>query len=185
MKALIAYGTRYGATAGTSQEIGKILGEKGFNVKIADVRAEKIDDIAGYDLIIVGSGMKMGKWVDEPKDFLKRFQKELNQKKLAIFVSSMRTFADKLGKTQEEGACSAQEAADKIVTECNLKPISMGIFGGVINYNKMGFLERKMMSFLKAQLEKENFKETEPGLYDLRDWNEIRKWATELAEKTT
>ena len=29
MKALIAYGTRYGATAGTSEEIAKILREEG------------------------------------------------------------------------------------------------------------------------------------------------------------
>jgi len=183
LKVLIAYGTRYGATAGTSEEISRILREKNFNVKITDVKAEKIRDITEYDLIIVGSGMRMGKWVSEAEDFLEKFQKELNQKKLAIFVSSMRTFAEKLGKTQEEGACSAQETTEKILTECNLKPISVGIFGGVINYNKMGFFERKMMGFLKSQFEKDGFKETEPGFYDLRDWDEIRTWASELAEK--
>ena len=181
MKALIAFGTRYGATAGTSEEIAGILREEGFDVKIVNLKDEKVKDISEYDLIVVGSGMKMGKWVNEPKDFLNQFQKELNHKKLAILVSSMRTFAEKLGKTQEEGVCSAQEATEKILTECNLKPISVGIFGGVINYNKMGFFERKMMGFLKAQLEKEGFKETEPGLYDMHNWNEIRNWAKELS----
>ncbi len=183
MKALIAYGTRYGATAGTSEEIAKILRDENIETKIANLKEEKIKDITPYDLIIVGSGMKMGKWVNEPKDFLNQFQKELNQKKLAIFVSSMQTFAEQLGKTQEEGACSAQQATEKIVTECNLKPIMIGIFGGVINYNKMGFIERKMMGFLKPQLEKDGFKETEPGLYDMRNWNEIRKWTNELSIK--
>jgi menaquinone-dependent protoporphyrinogen oxidase len=98
MKALIAYGTRYGATAGTSEEIAKILRDEGFDTKIANLKEERIKDITPYDLIIVGSGMKMGKWVNEPEDFLEKFQKELNQKKLAIFVSSMQTFAEQLGK---------------------------------------------------------------------------------------
>jgi len=183
MKALIAYGTRYGATAGTSEEIAKILTTEGIETKIANLKEEKIKDITPYDLIIVGSGMKMGKWVSEPKDFLKRFQKDLNNKKLAIFVSSMQTFAEKLGKTQEEGGvCTASEATEKIVTEYSLKPITIGIFGGVINYNKMGFFERKIMGFLKPQLEKDGFKETEPGCYELRDWDEIRNWAKELAK---
>jgi len=30
MKALIVYGTRYGATAGTSEEIAKVLRDEGF-----------------------------------------------------------------------------------------------------------------------------------------------------------
>jgi menaquinone-dependent protoporphyrinogen oxidase len=183
LKTLIAYGTRYGATTSTSEEIAKILTAEGIETKTANLREEKIRDITPYDLIIVASGMKMGKWVNEPKDFLNQFQKELSQKKLAIFVSSMKAFADKLGKTQEEGACSAQEATEEIVAEYSLKPIMIGIFGGVINYNKMGFLERKMMGFIKPQLEKDGVKEAEPGLYDMRNWDEIRNWAKELSVK--
>jgi len=52
-----------------------------------------------------------------------------------------------------------------------------------MDYNKMGFLMRKTMGWLKPQLEKDGFKETESGVYDLRDWDEIRNWAAELAEK--
>jgi menaquinone-dependent protoporphyrinogen oxidase len=184
MKALIAYGTRFGATTGTSEEIAKILRTAGYDTKIANLREEKIKDISEYDLILVGSGMKMGKWVNESKDFLKNFQEEINQKKLALFVSSMQALAEKQGKTDKEGGvCSASEVAENIVAEYGLKPITIGIFGGVINYNKMGFFERKVMGFLKPQLEKDGFKETEPGLYDMRDWDEIRNWANELCVK--
>jgi menaquinone-dependent protoporphyrinogen oxidase len=182
LKALIAYGTRYGATAGTSEEIGKILREKEFDVKIVNVKEEKIKDISEYDLIIVGSGMRMGKWVSEAEDFLRKFQKELQQKKLALFVSTMKTVAEREGKT-EEVAESHKVALEDKVTEYDLKPITLGFFGGVLDYNKMGFIMRRTMGFLKPQLEKDGFKETELGFYDLRDWDEIRKWATELAEK--
>jgi menaquinone-dependent protoporphyrinogen oxidase len=182
LKALIAYGTRYGATAGTSEEIGKILREKRFDVKIVNVKEEKIKDISEYDLIVVGSGMRMGKWVSEAEDFLKKFQKEFQAKKLALFVSTMKTVAEREGKT-EEVAKSHRVALEDKVAEYALKPITLGFFGGVLDYTKMGFLMRKTMGWLKPQLEKDGFKETELGVYDLRDWDEIRNWASELADK--
>ncbi len=42
MKALIAYGTHFGATSGTSDEIAKILREEGFDAKIINLKEEKI-----------------------------------------------------------------------------------------------------------------------------------------------
>ncbi|MEM3627487.1 MAG: flavodoxin domain-containing protein [Candidatus Bathyarchaeia archaeon] len=177
-----SYGTRYGATAGTSEEIGKILREKGFDVNIVNVKEEKVKDISEYDLIVVASGMRMGKWVSEAEDFLKKFRKEFKGKKLALFVSTMKTVAEREGKA-EEVAESRKAALEDKVAKYGLKPIALGFFGGVLDYNKMGFLMRKTMGFLKPQLEKDGFKETEPGVYDLRDWDEIRNWARELAEK--
>ncbi len=37
---------------------------------------------------------------------------------------------------------------------------------------------------MRTRLEKDGFKEIEPGLYELRDWEEIRGWAKELAVKS-
>ncbi len=61
MKALIVYGTLYSATAETSEEIGKILREEGFNVKVVNAKEEKVKDIIDYELVVVGSGMQMCK----------------------------------------------------------------------------------------------------------------------------
>jgi len=182
LKALIAYATRYGATTGTSEEIGKILREKGYDVKIANVKHEKIKDISEYDLIVVASGMRMGKWVSEAEDFLKSFQKDFEQKKLALFVSTMKSVSEREGKAEDVAQMRKVALEDK-VAKYNLHPIALGFFGGVLDYNKMGFLFKRTMGFLKPQLEKDGFKETEPGIYDLRDWDEIHTWATELAEK--
>ena len=126
--------------------------------------------------------MRMGKWVSEAEDFLKKFQKEFNQKKLALFASTMKTVAEREGKT-EEVAKSRKDALEDKVAEYDLKPIALGFFGGVMNFNKMGFLMRRMMGWIKPQLEKDGFKETQPGVYDLRDWDEIRNWAKELSKK--
>lgn len=64
-RVLIVYGTRYGATAGTSQMIASILSQEGFDVRVVDANKEKIQSISEYDLIIVGSGIQIGKWTQE------------------------------------------------------------------------------------------------------------------------
>jgi len=182
VRTLIVFGTRYGATTGTSEEIAKVLREEGFDVKAANAKKEKIKSISEYELVIVGSGMRMGKWTTEAEDFLKKFQKELEQKKLAIFASTMKTVSEREGKTEDVAQMRKAALEDKIA-QYDLHPISLGFFGGVLDYNKMGFLFKRTMGFLKPQLEKDGFRETEPDVYDLRDWDEIRNWAKELAKK--
>ncbi|MFW9785525.1 MAG: flavodoxin domain-containing protein, partial [Candidatus Heimdallarchaeota archaeon] len=53
-KILIAYGTRYGATAGTAKEIGRILQGEGFQLKVVDLKEEKVKNITNFDLVIIG-----------------------------------------------------------------------------------------------------------------------------------
>jgi menaquinone-dependent protoporphyrinogen oxidase len=76
-KALIIYGTRYGATADTSQIIADTLRQEGFEAKVVDSKREKIPSINEFELIIVGSGIQMGKWTKEPENFLKKYQNQL------------------------------------------------------------------------------------------------------------
>jgi len=184
VKALIFYGTRYGATKGTAEEIAKVLREENFDVKVANVQEEKVKDISEYGLVAVGSGVACGRWVNEAEDFLKKFQREFEHKKLALFVSSVKPIAEREGNTEEVAKMRKAALEDK-VSKYGLKPVSMGFFGGVIDFNRMGFLTRKgMEAAFKLPLQKHGFKETEPGAYDLRDWDEIRSWARELAKKS-
>jgi menaquinone-dependent protoporphyrinogen oxidase len=181
MKTLIVYGTRYGATAGTSEEIAKVLREEGFDVKVVNAKEEKVKEISEYDFVVVGNGMQMGKWTGEAEDFLKKFQSELAKKKLAIFVSSMKSVPEREGKA-EELAKIRKAALDDKIAKYNLNPIVLGFFGGVINFNKMNIITRKALGSIKKQLDADGFKEDPPGVYDMRDWEEIRKWAKELAQ---
>jgi len=182
MKALIVYATRYGATTSTSEEIAKVLREEGINVKVANVKEEKITDISEYNLIIVGSGMQMGKWTSEAENFLATFHKEIGDKKLALFVSTMKSVSEREGKTEDVANMRKVSLEDK-VSKYNLQPIALGFFGGVLDFNKMNFIMRRTMGFLKPQLEKDGFQEVQPGVYELRDWDEIRQWARELVKK--
>jgi menaquinone-dependent protoporphyrinogen oxidase len=86
MKALLVYGTRYGATADTSEIIADVLRQEGFEVRVVDAKKGKVQSISEFELVIVGSGIKFGRWTKEPERFLGKFQKELSKKKVALFV---------------------------------------------------------------------------------------------------
>ena len=182
-KVLIVYGTRYGATESTSEEIAKVLQGEGIDVKVVNAKKEKVKDISPYDLVIVGSGMQIAKWTGAAENFLKKFQEELASKKVAIFVSSgAQALIEYEKKTEEIEKARKQYLEDK-AAKYNLHPISMIIFGGVWDYNKMFFLLRKTLSSTKITIEAAGFKEIKPGLYDTRDWDTIRTWAQEIATK--
>jgi menaquinone-dependent protoporphyrinogen oxidase len=180
-KVLIVFGTRYGASESTSAEIAGVLRGDGLDVQVVNAQKEQVKDVSGYDLIIVGSGMQMGKWTGAAENFLKKFQKELAAKKVAIFVSSAaQALIEFEKKTADIEKARKQYLEDK-AARYNLHPISMVIFGGVWDYNKMFFLFKKTLSSFKPKIEAAGFKEIKPGLYDTRNWDAIRAWAREIA----
>jgi menaquinone-dependent protoporphyrinogen oxidase len=182
-KALIIYGTRTGATANTSEVIAGELQKELIEVKVVDAKKEKVKDIAEYDLVVVGSGIKIGKWTGESDDFLKRHQKELAAKKLALFVccGAATPLSEGEQKTREMDTGKQKYLVDK-AAQYNLKPVALGYFGGCYDFNKMSWLFKKTLGSLKPKLETAGYKPTADGVYDLRDLDGIRAWAKELAK---
>ncbi|MHA2025129.1 MAG: flavodoxin domain-containing protein [Candidatus Thorarchaeota archaeon] len=183
MRTLIAFCTRYGATASTSEEIAKVLRNEGFDVHVVNTKKEKVKDISEYDLVLVGAGLQMLRWCKESEKFLDKFQKELRQKKTAIFVSSGSQAIIKFDGDTEALANDWQKYVVDKVEKYSLDPVALGLFGGVWDYNKMGFVYRKTMGPFRMKLEEVGIPEIESGVYDTRNWDEIRTWVKELVEK--
>lgn len=183
MKTLIVYCTRYGATSSTSMEIGKFLEEKGFDVQVVNLKQEKIRNITDYELVIVAAGLQMFRWCKESEKFLKKFQKELQRKKLAIFVSSgARAITEYDGDRKALDEQWQKQLVSK-VEKYSLEPVDMTIFGGLWDYNKMSFVFKRTMTPFKMKLDEVGIPEVSPGVYDTRNFEEIRDWARDLAEK--
>jgi menaquinone-dependent protoporphyrinogen oxidase len=182
-KALIVYGTRTGTTANTSEVIADTLRKVGYEVKIVDTKKEKVQSISEFDLIIVGSGIQMGKWTSEPEDFIKKHQKELTTKKLALFVScgGANPLSEGEKETKEFDDAKRKYLEEKSV-EFKVTPVALGFFGGCYDFNKMSWFFKKTLSSIKPKLEGAGYKETKTDVYDLRDLNEIRNWTKELAK---
>ncbi|MFX0019392.1 MAG: flavodoxin domain-containing protein [Promethearchaeota archaeon] len=180
-KILIAYGTRYGATASTSEEIAKVLQGEGFEVKVVNLKEEKVKNISEFEVVIIGSGMRINMWTSKAKAFLNKFSGELRKKKVAIFVSSgARALLEYKGEHDEIDRITKKYLEDK-ASKYDLNPISMTMFGGIWDYNQMGKFSRKALDEEKENFIPAGIKETKPGVYDSRNWDEIRKWAKELA----
>ena len=183
-KALIVYGTRYGATAMTSEEIADVFRQEGLDVRVVNLKDEKVKDISDYELVVVGSGIRIGKWTKEPEKFIKKFRKELANKKVALFVccGSAQPLPEE-EKKPEDIENARRKYLEEKAAKYNLQPVALGFFGGVYNFNKVSRLFRTFMASIKPQPEAAGVPETEPGLYDTRDVNAIRNWAKELAQK--
>jgi len=180
-KVLIIYGTRFGATTGTSEEIARVLRNEGCDVRVVNAKEEKVADISGYNLIVVGSGMMIDRWTSEPEKFLKKFQKELAKKKVALFVSSgAQALIEYEGKPEAIGRARIKYLEEK-AAKYNLQPVTLGLFGGIWDYNNMPWWAGKFAAMGRPKIEAAGFKEIKPGVYDTRDWNAIRSWAKELA----
>ena len=183
IEALVIYGTRFGATTDTSEIMAEVLRQEGFEVRVVDAKKDKVQSINEFELVIVGSGIKMGRWTKEPEKFLRKFQKELSTKKVALFVccGSANPLTEGEEKTKEMEDAKRKYLEDKAV-QYNLNPIVLGFFGGIYDFNKMSWFLRKTMSGLKPKLEEAGFKETKSGFYDTRNLDTIRNWAKEVAQ---
>jgi menaquinone-dependent protoporphyrinogen IX oxidase len=179
-KALIVYGTRYGAAASASEEIAKVLRKEGLNVKVVNAKEEKTKSINEYDLVVVGSGIQINRWTGEPEDFLRKFQKKLAAKKLALFVCCG-SASQALGIKTEEAAKNKSKYLNEKAAKYNLQPVALGFFGGIYNFNKTPWWSKKAMDAERPKIAA-SYKEIEPNIYDTRDWAAIQNWAEALAK---
>ena len=180
--ALIVYGTRTGATAKTAELIAKELRQEGFTVRVVNAKDENVQSISEYELIIVGSSIQMGRWTKEPEQFLRRFQRDLSTKQLALFVSCGAAHPEASWRPQERDEVYQKYLGEK-ATKYNLHPIALGLFGAIYDFNKISWLHRKIMSGLRPQLVAAGYPETAPGVFDTRDVPAIQQWIQDLAQR--
>jgi menaquinone-dependent protoporphyrinogen oxidase len=70
---LIAYFTKGGVTRENAEIIAGILRDDfGHQVDVVDLRTNRRPDIGPYQVVIVGSGIRIGMWYGRPKRFLSR-----------------------------------------------------------------------------------------------------------------
>ncbi len=98
-KILIAFATRYGGTGLIARELASELKKLNIKTTVYDLKNDKSKNwpsINEYDGIIVGSGIKMGRWMKEPQKFMKIHKNILTRKDkiLSIFVSCGKSLED-------------------------------------------------------------------------------------------
>ena len=160
MKILVAYATKAGSTAAVATEIGRVIeSQGGYKVDVHPV--DKIKGVSGYDAAIIGSTIRMGKWLPEALKFVEKHKDALSRIPVAFFTVCLT-----LNEDTEENRRTVAAYLDPV---CEVvQPVDVGLFAGVMDYSKLSFLLRLMM------------KKMESPEGDFRDWEAIRAWAGQV-----
>lgn len=176
---IIAYGTRYGSTEEIVTKISETLEKKNLKTTLINLENIKSPDslnIDKYEGILIGSGIKVGKWTKTSKTFLQYIKEKSfdKTKVLGIFVSSGEA------GNKEKIPYAKENYIENVLKETEVKVDLYDAFGGVIDLSKdsnLGFLVKKL---LKAMAKKDpHIKEGERN--DGRDWEQISNFAEQFA----
>lgn len=164
-KILVAYASQFGSTAEVAEEISDMLCQQDF---LAEARwVKQVEDVSEYDAVIIGGAIQYDKWMPEAAEFVNKNQAELSKLPVAYFFTCL-TLSRRNEKTEQK----AQVYADKLMAlSTQVQPVSIGRFGGVLNFSKMPFLYRILFKgFSTVSGVKEG---------DYRDWDAISTWTKE------
>ncbi len=160
MKILIAYATKAGSTAEVAAEIGRVVESKG-GCEVDVHPVDKLKGVDGYDAAIIGSAIRVGKWLPEAMKFVEKHRDALGQIPVALFTVCLTLSED----TEE----NRREVAAYLDPVCEVvQPVDIGLFAGLMDYSKLSFLLRLMVKKMGSP----------EG--DFRDWEAIRAWAGQV-----
>ena len=158
-KILVAYATRAGSTAEVAACVAEVLRSTGEAVDVQHVKT--VREVKGYDAVIVGSPIRMGHWLPEAVEFVKANRETLSHIPTAYFLVSVM-----LRKDTSEMRLKVLTYLDPV--RAILEPISIGLFAGKMDYNRMDGYERSIAEAVSSS----------EG--DWRNWEAIRQWAHRL-----
>jgi menaquinone-dependent protoporphyrinogen oxidase len=164
-KILVIYAGNYDSTKEIAQFIAGIIGEMGGNIEVRSV--DEHPGIASYDAVIIGSAARMDKLLGKTLRFARRRANDIRQKTTAYFVTCITMKND----TPE----NREKAWGFLQPLCQIKePVGIGLFGGKLEYNRIGFLWKTLARQDKTGTMAEG---------DFRNWEQIKAWAKEVGNK--
>lgn len=131
-----------------------------------------------FDEVMVGSGVRIGRWMGEPREFLKRNREEPEGKKQALFISCFSAVS--------APNCIREELLERVMEETGVRVDLYEAFGPLVDFGKgsrMGFLDRKIAQMVMGRTSGETGVELDMnGGNDLRDWEKVIGFAQRFAE---
>jgi menaquinone-dependent protoporphyrinogen oxidase len=159
---LVAYASKTGSTAEIAQAVGKELQSAGYGIDVAEMKT--VSSLAGYNAVIIGGPLYMGKVVGDVGKFVGRNRDALAKLPVAAFTVGIAPVSK--DPAQVENAMKMLHTA-----LAPLQPVAEVVFAGRMDPTKLSFIQRKMTEMAKSPVG------------DFRDWDAIARWARELPAK--
>lgn len=161
-RVLVAYATKYGATAGIAEKIGQVLQEAGLAVDVQP--ADQAGDPTAYQAVVLGSAVYIGRWRKEAAHYLKEHKEALAQRPVWIFNSGPLGEGD---AAEQAGDFGFPKSLRPLAESIHVRDIA--VFHGALDMQKLNPMERWM------------FKNAKSPIGDFRDWDAIAAWAAGIA----
>ena len=158
---LVAYASKHGATEGVAQHIARSLNEAG---READARSVMdVLEFGAPEAVVIGSAVYAGSWRKEAVEFIDAHADELARLPVWLFSS---------GPLGEQVADDEEQPKQLAEIRARISPRGHKMFFGALDAGKLSFGERMLIKAVKAP----------EG--DFRDWDEIARWAKEIARSS-
>lgn len=171
---LIAYGTSEGQTAKVSDYIARVARDHGYTAEAMDVKdLANGSAMGGYDAVIVGASVHMGRHEDYVRDFVRENLASLESLPSAFFSVSL-TAHDEDEKARKE----VESYVESFEEASGWRPGKTGIFAGALLYTRYGFIKRRMMK--KISRDQGNPDTDTSRDYEYTDWEDVRRFTEEF-----
>jgi Flavodoxin len=160
MRVLIAAASKHGATTEIANAIGHELGQAGIEVEVSS--PERVESLEGYDGVVLGSAVYMGRWQPSAVGFVESHAEALRQRPVWLFSSGP------IGSPDAKPEGDPEEVAE-LAREIGAR--GHRIFTGRLDRERLAFGERAVVAAVRAPYG------------DFRNWDEIAAWSGEIARQ--
>jgi len=164
-KILITYASRAGSTAEIAEAIGKTLSQGGTQVGVLPM--QDVKDLSVYRAVVAGSAIRSSKWLPEAMQFVRTHRTVLSQKPFATFTVCITLAMSNSDQYRHAVAAWIQPVRAQV------KPVSEGLFAGMLDFNKLPLNWDTVK--LRAVVALGIFPKD-----DRRDWKAIHTWAESI-----
>jgi menaquinone-dependent protoporphyrinogen oxidase len=157
-KVLVTVASRHGATAEIGEAIAATLRSLA-DVTVDVVPPGQVGGVGGYDAVVAGSAVYMGRWMPDARKFVRRFGPELATRPTWLFSSG--PVGDPL--------VPADAPNDVVSVAGASRALDHHVFPGKLDRDGLHFRERAVVAALQVP----------DG--DFRDFAEVAAWAKDIA----
>lgn len=163
MRILVVYASRHGATEGIADAIATTLREDEADPfrHVDLLPAADVEDVSGYEVVIVGSAVYLGRWLESARQFVLDNAPALSGRLVWLFSSG----------PVGQPAVPAREAAEATEFTDLLAAQGHRTFAGRLRPAELTLTERATIRIAHAV----------EG--DYRDWDEITAWAQDISDR--
>jgi menaquinone-dependent protoporphyrinogen oxidase len=175
LKVLIAYGTSEGQTARIADYLADLIREQGHEAFQVDIKRSGTPEPGGYDAVIVGASVHMGKHQNCVRDFVRKHRAALERLPSAFFSVSLAAHDD-----TEEARHEVEGSIEKFVQQTGWRPRKVGLFAGALLYTRYGLFTRWIMKKIARGKGSPDTDTSRDYVYT--DWDSVKRFAEEFLE---